>query len=130
GNTIGSLTSTNSIIFRLGDGSGGSYWDNGMLGIWQGGYFSSKGSIKNNNIGGITFISTTTKGNQLLYPIRLTGTLAADFEISGNTIGSTTTANSIQYSNSAGAMATGSVIFRGMRIQIGTGAFTVTIKNN
>jgi hypothetical protein len=95
GNTIGSPSTTGSITWT-GAGSGAQ-----LCGILAGTGTPGAIAISNNNIGGITVAGA---GTTTLYGIRLQGTVATSATVSNNTIGSTTTANSIQ-SNSNTSLA-------------------------
>ena len=90
----------------------------------QGIYATSTGtvSIQSNIIGGISINSAATIGSTF-YGINTAGT-AGNFAISGNTIGSTTTTNSIAVGKS-GTTTTGVCTFYGVN-QAATGAATIT----
>ena len=86
GNTIGATTGTGSITWT-GAGAGASF-----AGILAGTGTPNGINISNNNIGSITVAGA---GTTVLYGIRMEGAATAAYTVNLNTIGSTTTANSI-----------------------------------
>jgi hypothetical protein len=86
GNTIGATTGTGSITWT-GAGTGAQF-----AGILAGTGTPNGINISNNNIGSITVAGA---GTTTLLGIRAQGAATGGYTISGNTIGSTTTANSI-----------------------------------
>lgn len=116
-NKVGDTTSTGSIAIV--------YNDNGTeFGALVGVYKLGNGDVLNNAIGSISVSGTHGDGSEL-YAIYVTGSLTTDILVSGNTIGSSLTANSIQIA----AAATPVIPFLG--ISFGTsGSFTSTVSNN
>jgi len=92
-NTIGSGSATGSIVVTLGAGAFAS----NVIGLDVRG---PSGVIQNNIIGGIT-VSGTTTSSCTVSGIYFPPVLGGDYIISGNTVGSSTTANSIQAPSSA-----------------------------
>ncbi len=116
GNTIGDAA-TGSINLTVNANSTYYAWNNGI-------YKSGDGNVMNNTIGSIT-INGTIADQCGFNAIEITGTLINDVVISGNTIGNSTTANSIQ--STAGA--TPEVTIGG--IYFGTsGNYNTTVSNN
>ncbi|MCK9408124.1 MAG: FG-GAP-like repeat-containing protein [Bacteroidetes bacterium] len=88
GNTIGSGTGTGSILVT-------SASNNGVRGIYG---FSGSLTFSNNIVGSITVTNTTTSLRTFIYAISV-GTTTELATISGNSIGSSVTPNSINQSN-------------------------------
>ncbi len=93
-NTIGSTTGNGSITVSLSTTSTQAY---NLEGIFAN---SSSGSIANNNVGSITVSGGRTNRTISIRAMEIDGALTADYAINNNLIGSTTTANSIQYTGS------------------------------
>jgi hypothetical protein len=120
GNTIGDGATTGSLKITINAGGAVNSF---LAGIFCGTVTGSY-NIQNNTIAGITIAGTTTLGGIIPQWIQVQGAPSATTVISGNTIGSTTTANSIQ-NNATGAP---SVAFA-IRHIISSGA-AVSITNN
>jgi len=98
GNTIGSISGTNSLQFALGNTTTSSC---NFIGCY---WTAPSGSFQNNNIGGFTINSayTGTSAYVGVYGLYFPpGPLSSTFNISGNVIGSNTVANSFQTAGSA-----------------------------
>ncbi len=116
-NTIGDNSSTGSIDLTINDNSTYSAW---IIGVYKDG----DGIISKNKIGSFS-VRGTINDQCGFNAIQATGDLINDVIISGNVIGSTTVANSIQTTNAA----TPAVTFGG--IYFGTdGDYKTTVNNN
>lgn len=91
-NTIGNTSSTGNIAVTFNSPSSSNNYFRGID-------HRGTGTVSNNNIGSFTF-SGTASGTMYLDGISFSGTPSAGISISGNTIGSTSTANSIQLTSS------------------------------
>lgn len=120
GNTIGDPTLTGSIKITINAGGAVSSFLAGFLCAGT----NSSFNLQNNTIAGITTSGTTVTGALIPQWIQLQGTPAVATVITGNTIGSTTIANSIQ-NNATAAPQIGFSI----RHLINTGV-AATITNN
>ncbi|MEI6749522.1 MAG: hypothetical protein WCM93_10215, partial [Bacteroidota bacterium] len=126
GNVIGSGTGTGSIVINVAykPGYGHNYFTSGI--DFQGGY----GNVMNNTIGSITLNSPAAYVS--IYPMicRMinftTSDLPVPVTVSGNIIGSLTTANSIQSQGNT----TPPVWLYGINIQPSYGSTTMTVTNN
>ncbi len=116
GNTIGSTSATDKIRLHITGSTGPLF-----VGI-NCATTSGTTVIQNNSIGGMTATTTTATAYLSLYPISLSGS-GHSVTITGNTIGSTTVANSIY--NNTGSTSTATYQTRGMNIT-STGIITVT----
>ncbi len=92
GNTLGSQSSTNSVTFTQSTHSTDAVFSGINAGTGTSGLLEGSINILNNTIGGIAAFSSSS-GTLSLRGISMKGTFTST--ISGNTIGSTTTANSI-----------------------------------
>ncbi len=86
GNTIGATTGTGSVTWT-GAGAGARF-----AAISAGTGTPGGINISNNNVGSVTIAGA---GTTVFYGIRMEGSATAAYTVAGNTIGSTTTANSI-----------------------------------
>ena len=101
GNVIGDASITGSIKITINAGGAVNSFIAGVLAAAT----TSTFNIQNNTISGITVAGTTSAGGVIPQWIQIQGTPASATTISGNTIGSTTTANSIQSSVTAPSIA-------------------------
>ena len=119
GNVIGDATITSSIKITINAGSTGIPFLAGILASTISGSYN----IQNNTISGISVAGTGTSTVYFQW-IQLQGTPSATSIVTGNTIGSTTTANSIQNNISTAAS-----VFFAIRSLVTSGA-ALTISNN
>ncbi|MGP8214542.1 MAG: beta strand repeat-containing protein [Bacteroidia bacterium] len=119
GNTVGSSTGTGAVTCN--------YATTSTAGFVIGCIYSSasSGSADDNVIGSITVSGGSTTQTGTLNGFDCHGALTNNFSISSNTVGSTTTASSIQYATSSTAEVSITGIWQGT-----TGAFTCNIENN
>lgn len=120
GNTIGDATTTGSLKINILAGGSSSSFFAGILASSVNGSMD----IRNNTIAGITIGGTNTLGPVIPQWIQLQGTPAATSSLIGNTIGSTTVANSIQNN-----LTTAASVGFGIRQVITSGA-GLNISNN
>lgn len=113
GNTIGSTTGNDAIKITINAGGSVNSFIAGILGGAVNGYFD----IRNNSIGGITVAGTTSTGGIVPQWIQVQGTPSQNCIIANNTIGSTTTPNSLRLLATAPA-----VVSFGIRHLITSGA--------
>ncbi len=113
GNTIGDGASTGSLKINILTGGTSSSFFAGILGAAVNGYMN----IRNNTIAGITIGGTNTAGAIIPQWIQVQGTPSATTSVIGNTIGSATTANSIQ-----NTLTTASAISFDIRFLVSSGA--------
>ncbi len=121
-NTIGSTTATNSVKVKFIGATVGSLAVGINVGSATSPYVSGTMNISNNKIGGIIIDLNNSVNRAHLYGISIAGT--GIINIIGNTIGSTTVANSIEHT---GCTYTSQTNLRG--ITCGTSGLT-TISNN
>ena len=119
GNVIGDATITSSIKITINAGSTGIPFLAGILAATNSGSYN----IQNNTISGISVAGTGTSTVYFQW-IQVQGTPSATSIVTGNTIGSTTTANSIQNNISTAAS-----VFFAIRSTVTSGA-ALTISNN
>ena len=119
GNVIGDATITSSIKITINAGGAGVPFLAGILASTISGSYN----IQNNTISGISVAGTGTSTVYFQW-IQVQGTPSATSIVTGNTIGSTTTANSIQNNISTAAS-----VFFAIRSTVTSGA-ALTISNN
>ena len=97
GNTIGSMTTTSSIILRYGGASGSPYPSAINFGYYWGGNSTVTGNVLNNNVGGISLTGAGTTAGDMTFTGIIVGfdrTLYnASATVSGNTVGNNLTSN-------------------------------------
>ena len=120
GNTIGDGASTGSLKINILTGGSSSSFFAGILAAALNGSMN----IRNNTIAGITISGTNTAGAIIPQWIQVQGTPSATTSVIGNTIGSATTANSIQNN-----LTTASAIFFDIRYIVSSGA-SLNFSNN
>ena len=119
GNLIGDATITSSIKITINAGGAGVPFLAGILASTISGSYN----IQNNTISGISVAGTGTSTVYFQW-IQVQGTPSATSIVTGNTVGSTTTANSIQNNISTAAS-----VFFAIRSTVSSGA-ALTISNN
>ena len=95
-NTVGNTSSTGNIAITFNSPSSSNNYFRGIE-------HRGTGSVSNNNIGSFTF-SGTASGTMYFEGINFSGVPSADISISGNTVGSSSTGNSIQMTSSGVSM--------------------------
>ena len=123
GNTIGSTTGNGSISITIGSGA----YSNSYYGI---DFRAGSGIIQNNSVGSITLnssMNTSGKNNSIVGINVSPSTLNTTLDITGNTIGSLTTAASIQGTNSN---TSGYLYITGLQTNPLGGTAQVNIQNN
>ena len=118
-NIVGSSTGTGSISIAYNTGSSKGFVAAGIFST------ATSGSVDNNIVGSITVTGGKTSNTGVINGMDIHGALGADFSISNNNIGSTATANSIQYATSSSAQVTMAGIWAGT-----TGSYNCNIETN
>jgi hypothetical protein len=119
GNSIGNSTSNGSVAFSFSAASGIYFGVQAILIQCQ------RGSVDNNIIGSINISGGSGQGGEFDGVVNFGNTITSNFSINNNTIGSTTQANSIQYTTSAAIPFS----FTGISIA-GTTAYNLGISSN
>jgi hypothetical protein len=119
GNSIGNTTSNGSLTFSFSAASTIYFGIQAILIQCQ------RGSVDNNSIGSINIGGGSGKGGEFDGIVNFGNTITSNFSINNNTIGSTTQANSIQYTPSAAIPFS----FTGISMA-GTTSYNLAISNN
>lgn len=97
GNTIGSTNGTGGITINISNAGSGTFYNSGIE------YYAVSGLVQNNTIGSITINATAAGSGAINFDgiFSLNASQNAAITISGNTIGSSSTASSIQTTGGA-----------------------------
>ncbi len=119
-NTLGSATGNGSIAVSLSANSTQAYNFEGIF------VTGTQGAVENNNVGSITVSGGKTNKLTSMRGLDCEGALVSDFSVSNNLIGSTTTANSIQYTGGTA----NEVAFDGMFLSTTGATYYTNVFNN
>lgn len=120
-NTIGGTTGNDKLVIN----SSYSSVTLGFYGLYVGGSAGSVTNVVNNNIGGLTANNSTTTGGSYIYAMYIGST--GNTTVTGNTIGSNTTSNSIYASGTATG---GSQYIYGLYVSVSSSALVNPIVSN